>query len=148
MSNSIKIEGIDETIKLLMEEVPTKARNLMRAVIHGVASDISKDAKSNAPRKTGNLRKSIKAKRRKSHPDKPVSEVHVEKGKSKKNDGFYWRFIEYGTSGGPAGALPERPFMRPAKDKAQSNMPQILENQFRKKLQSAIKREQKKRAKR
>jgi HK97 gp10 family phage protein len=114
-------------------------------MVHGMASETAKEAKKRVPKKTGRLRKAIKAKRRRGKPGQPVSDVIVESGKNAKNDGFYWRFVEFGT-GGPV-PQPEQPFLRPAKDMIQSNMPKIVEEQFTKKLAAAVKREQKKIAK-
>lgn len=141
---SFEIEGVDEVKKLLDEIAPRHARNLMRATVQGIASSIAKDARKAAPRDTGTLRKAIKAKRKKSHPDNPISEVIVEHGTSVKNDAFYWRFVEYGTEG-PTGQG-ERPFIRPAADTARAAMPMVLTTEFSKKLESLLKREAKKRA--
>tara|TARA_Y100000310_G_C20701393_1_gene830267 strand:- start:2119 stop:2553 length:435 start_codon:yes stop_codon:yes gene_type:complete len=139
------VEGLEDVQKLLERDAPKQANNIMRSVIQGVASEIAKEAKKNVPRQTGNLRKAIKAKRRRGKPGFPVSDVIVTSGKSQRNDGFYWRFVEFGTQG--ENPQSEQPFIRPAKQKIQSNLPQILEDQFVKKLKANIKRIQKKRAK-
>ena len=122
--------------------MPKHARNLSRATVHGLASRVAKEAKARVPTKTGTLKKAIKAKRRRSDPDQPVSDVIVESGKNAKADGFYWYFVEYGT-GGPV-PQPEQPYLRPAKDLVEANMPMILEEEFKKKLVAAVKREMKK----
>lgn len=142
MPSKVEVVGIEEINKILGQLVPKHARNLSKSVIHGLASETTKEAKKNVPTKTFTLKKSIKAKRRRSTPDKPVSDVIIEQGKDVKNDGFYWFFVEYGT-GGPV-PQPEQPFLRPAKDLVQSQMPRILDEQFTKKLAALIKREQKK----
>lgn len=138
----VEVVGLEAINKILGELVPKHARNLSKSVIHGLASETAKEAKKNVPTDTGTLKKAIKAKRRRAKPDKPVSDVIIEQGKSAKNDGFYWFFVEYGT-GGPV-PQPEQPFLRPAKDLVQSEMPRILDEQFTKKLAALIKREQKK----
>lgn len=142
---SLTIDGIEDLKKVLEEFAPKHAVNLSRSVIHSLASKIAKESKTLVPVNTGNLKKAIKAKRRRSKPENPHSDVIIEKGKSKKNDGFYWHFIEYGT-GGPV-PQPERPFLRPAKDLVVSQMPTILEQEFKKKLVGLINREKKKAAK-
>lgn len=142
MPSKVEVIGLEGVNKVLKELVPKHARNLSRSLIHGLASETSKEAKKRVPRDTGTLKKAIKAKRRKSPPDKPVSDVIVESGKKAKNDGFYWFFVEYGT-GGPV-PQPEQPFLRPAKDLIQANMPRIIDEQFKKKLAAAAKRELKK----
>ena len=145
-ASEIAIFGLKDIQKVLEELAPKHAANLSRAMVHGMASEVSKEAKKRVPKNTGNLRRAIKAKRRRGKPGQPVSDVIVESGKSAKHDAFYWRFVEFGT-GGPV-PQPEHPFLRPAKDLIQSNIPKIAEEQFTKKLAAAVKREQKKIAKR
>jgi len=145
MPQKIGVVGIEDISKVLGELVPKHARNLSKSFVHGLASETSKEAKKRVPKKTGTLKKAIKAKRRRSTPDKPVSDVIIEQGKSAKNDGFYWFFVEYGT-GGPV-PQPEQPFLRPARDLIEANMPKVAKEQFNKKLAALIKREQKKAAK-
>jgi HK97 gp10 family phage protein len=145
MASEIEVFGLQEIQKVLSQLAPKHAANISKAFIHGLASETAKEARKNAPKDTGRLRRAIKAKRRRGRPGEPVSDVIVETGKSSKNDGFYWRFIEYGTAGNDP--QPERPFLRPAKDMIQSNLPRIAEEQFTKKLSAAVRREQKKIAK-
>lgn len=133
---SFSITGTEEIKEILKEIAPKHARNLMRSTVHGIASQIAKDASQNAPDDTGFLKKNIKAERKKSPPDIPISDVTVK-------DAFYWRFLEYGTRTG----VRERGFIRAAKDRAESNIKQIITEQFAKKLAAMIKREQKKRNK-
>lgn len=142
---NFEISGVDSVQKILEEILPRHANNLMRSAIHGVASTIAKDAKQNAPHDTGTLRKAIKAKRKKSRPETPTSVVMVEHGGDAKHDAFYWRFVEYGTSGKTAQG--ERPFIRPARDSAYSRFNEVLTQQFGKKLEAMAIRAAKKRAK-
>ncbi len=139
------IDGVDDVKDLLLKKVPKQANNILRATIHGVAGEVAKEAKKRVPVLTKNLKRSIKTKRRKGKPGKPISDVIVTRGKKEKNDGFYWRFVEFGTQGkNPQSA---QPFMVPAFEKVSANLDKILEEQFIKKLKAAVKREQKKRAK-
>ncbi len=146
------VSGIEDVQKLLREKVPDKANAIMRTTIHGIAAEITKKAKQNVQVKTGTLKKSIKTRRRKSRPDNPISEVYITHGKGVKNDGFYWRFVEYGTGGGRGSHLAgmfqgdAQPFMTPAREDVFSNIDQILETVFLKKLEQATKRELKKQA--
>lgn len=137
------IDGVKEVQQILDDIAPKHARNLMRATIHGVASTIAKDAKVNAPERSGNLKKAIKSKRRKSKPDNPISEVIVLTGRGGVS-AFYWRFHEHGTSTG----ISEKRFIGRASDKARANFQTVLTEQFGKKLEQALRREAKKKAKR
>ena len=145
MPQKLEIDGIESMNKILGELLPKHARNLSKSFVHGLASDMTKEAKKRVPVDKGTLKKAIKAKRRRSKPDKPVSDVIVEHGSGVKSDGFYWKFVEYGT-GGPV-PQPEQPFLRPAKDLVQAELPARAEAQFQKKLAALVKREQKKAAK-
>ena len=145
MAQKLEVIGIESMNKIFDDILPKHARNLSKAFVHGLASDMSKEAKKRVPVNKGTLKKAIKAKRRRSKPDKPTSDVVVEQGSDAKNDGFYWHMVEYGT-GGPV-PQPEQPFLRPARDLVRAEMPQRAEAQFQKKLAALIKREQKKAAK-
>ena len=139
---TMQVIGADELADVLSQFAPRVANNLAKAVIHGVASEITKKAKSRVPKNTGNLKKALKTKRRRGKPGQPVSDVIVTQGRSAKNDGFYWRFVEYGTQKG----VKEQPFIRPAKDAVFNNLDSIVENQFKKKLIAAVNREKKRKA--
>ena len=138
---SVEVIGADEVAKVLSEFAPRIANNLSRALVHGIAGEIRDEAKRRVPKRTGNLKRSMKIKRRRSKPGQPVSDVVFTQGKSAKNDGFYWRFVENGTQD-----LPERPFVRPAKDLIFSKLDEVVDRQFKKKLIAAVNREKKKRA--
>lgn len=141
-TKGIAIEGDKELQEILDQLAPKVSRNLMRSTIHGVASEIAKEAKRKAPRDTGTLRKAIKAKRRRPRtPDKPFSDVMVEHGRDANHDAFYWRFVEYGTQD-----QPERPFIRPAIDLLRPQVPEIMRQQFGKKLEATLKRAARKQA--
>lgn len=138
MSAFLKVEGIEQIQSMLTEKAPRVARNLMRSTVQAVASVIAKDAEKNAPKRSGKLKKAIKAKRKKSPPDKPVSQVIVGEGKGQKPDAFYWKFVEYGTQHSAP-----TPFIGPAKQRAQANMRQMLVTEFGKKLEKQLAREAK-----
>lgn len=141
-----EVEGLKNVERILEQITPKHARNLNRAVNYGIASEITKETKNNIRslgiEKTGNLRKSLKTKRAKSHPDKPISDVIFSSGKKEKYDGYYWRFVEFGTK-----TSVEKPFLRPVVQKIKSNIEEIYEQQFTKKLAAQIKRELRKTAK-
>lgn len=142
---TVEITGVKEVQEILDTLAPKYARNLMRSTIHGVAGQITKDAKNKAPVKTGSLKRAIKTKRKKSPPDKPTSLVMVEHGRSAKYDAFYWRFVEYGTLGG-VNPMPARPFIGPAAEYVRLKFNTILTQEFGKKLEKTLAREAKKRA--
>lgn len=134
---SFDIKGLEDANKMLSQLVPREANNLMRATIHGAAIQAKNKIKQRAPvGYTGLLKKDIKAKRRRSKPGKPVSDVIIKSA-------FYWRFIEHGNSQG----LPARPFVKPSFAEIKADMPNILKKQFGLKLEQRIKRLAKQQAK-
>jgi HK97 gp10 family phage protein len=148
VSGEVEVIGMDDIKKLLTQLTPKHAANLSKSLIHGLAAVTAKEAKKRVQKDTGTLKKAIKAKRKRSKPGEPISDVVVEHGNDVKNDGFYWRFVEYGTKGSEDhDATQAKPFLTPAKTKTRANMPKIIDEQFTKKLSALIKREQKKKAK-
>lgn len=141
MSKEIAVIGIEDVQKTLEQIAPRHARNLMRATIQGMASEAAKMARKEAPDDYGTLKKAIKAKRKKSPPDKPTSRVMVEHGKDAKHNAYYWHFLEHGTKGG----IKEHGFIRSAKEWLEANKVKIAREQFAKKLEQAIRRQKKKR---
>lgn len=141
----VEIVGLEQVQEVLNQLAPKHARNLSRSLIHGLASSVVRDARKKVPTDTKALRKSIKAKRRRGKPGQPVSDVIIDKARGADGEVFYWNMVEYGTGGEHPQA--ERPFLRPAKDLVEANMPRIIEQEFTKKLAAAINREKKKAAK-
>lgn len=139
------ITGVEEIREILSELAPRHARNLLRATVHGMASEVAKETKSNikssVTERTGTLRKAVKSKRRKSPPDAPVADVIFTQGKGAKHDGYYWRFLEHGTARVPKAHR----FVERAVAKINSRSAEIVREVFMKKLEGALKREAKKR---
>lgn len=147
----IKTEGLADVAELFEQIGPKYAQNLAIAANYGAASEFSKEIKNRVAQfsNTGNLKRSIKTRKRKSPKNSPVAESYFAQGRGVKNDGFYWRFIEHGTARNKQNAgSPARPFVEPARLEFQGKIKQIMEEQFSKKLIGLVKREQKKRAKR
>lgn len=140
----VKIEGLDEIREQLKDVGVREGRNLMRATIRSVAVRIQRAAAERAPIDEGDMKRSLKVRSRKSHPDAPVFEVWAGSTKGAKYDAFYWRFVEYGTSGKTA--QPARPFIRPAVEDARALLPGILRDEFGKKWEKALARKRKKAA--
>lgn len=123
----VSLIGMDALENVLSEIAPKQARNLMRATVHTIAGKVRAKARAGAPKATGRTKKAITAKRRKSPPDRPVSEVIVDPA------AYYWRFHEYGTV-----KLPARPFILPAKEEVLANASQLLREEFGRRLEKAM----------
>lgn len=142
--SAVVIDGLDEIREQLKGVGVREGRNLMRATIRGIASRVRKGARQRAPVASGTLKKSLKLRQRKSHPDKPVFEVLAGSGSGVKYDAFYWRFVEYGTGGKTA--QPAHPFIRPSVEEVRAELPGILRSEFGQKWEKALARQRKKAA--
>lgn len=142
---TMEIKGIDDIKNILDDVAPKRAENLLNATIRGVAVEGQKLIKGKLQQynDTGNLIKSLKVKSVRSPKDYPSFKVEFDSGAGKKNDGFYWRFLEHGTEKDKR----ERLFVRKSKIELTSSLDLILLQQFAKKYESAMKRELKRQAK-
>ncbi len=91
MSASIRIEGLDELERQFDRLIDTSKRKVMMKALNAGVQPIKKEAKANAPIRTGLLKKNIRSKQMK-HTEKPSVGIYVS-GKA-----YYWYFIENGTS--------------------------------------------------
>jgi HK97 gp10 family phage protein len=145
-NRTLTVQGLDDVKAILLEIMPRHANNLLRATVHGMASHVAKRASSLAPKERGRLKKAIKSRRRKSRPQTPIAEVYVNRGTSRDDPkgAWYWHFVEYGTQPSDYGpGQPEQPYIRPAKVEFHRDKNRIVSEQFTKKLNAKIKREQK-----
>lgn len=126
---TVTITGIADVNRILAQIAPREAVNLMRSTVHGVATDLAKDAKADMPTDQGDMRKGTKAKRRRGRPGYVQSDVVVE-------GAFYWRFLEYGQ--GPDGV--EHAMFLKALQAMRPNMNRVYVEQFAKKLIARLKR--------
>ena len=131
MKMDMRITGIEDVKKVLMEIGPREAKNLMRTTVQGVAGHVARDAKKNAPVDDGDLKKGIKAKRERGERDVLHSTVRASP--------FYWRYLEYGQ--GPDGV--EHAFFLRALQELRPDMNRVYLEIFVKKLQARLARERK-----
>lgn len=96
----------------LEKDFPREAAKEGKAVIKAAVLELKRNVTAAAPVDEGTLRRSIYAKVLRDKAGEPhAADVRVRTGgraQRKNRDGFYWRFIEYGTKFAPA-----RPFIAP-----------------------------------
>ena len=135
MKTKMDIRGTADIQNILNDIAPKTAVNLLRATNLGVAGEIRKGIRANAPT-DGNprtLSKSVKTKQRRRRGDTLRSDVVIDR-----NPGFFWRFHEHGTIKHKA-----LHFVEKAVDSIKPNLRNIYFQQFGKKLDAAVKRAQK-----
>lgn len=123
------LRGIEDVYRVLNQIAPREARNIMRSTLGGMAAEINKEAKSNAPRADGDLRRAMKLKRPRIRNNVIRVNLVVQ------IRAFYWRFIEYGTS-----KLPEQPFYMPAVERFRGQAMRSFLNQFVTKFEASLAR--------
>lgn len=142
-ASGIELEGADYLDEMLGEFAPRIARNINRATILAVAGEVGKAARKFAPVDEGVLKKAIRWRsRRAKNPDKPFADVYITRGKSQRNNAWYWHFVEKGTVKKAA-----RPFIEPAIQQIKPQIMQLYKEHFFKKVEQTLKRELKKRGK-
>ena len=124
-SVSIKINGLDEVKNLLSNLAPKSAQNILRNTVYDIAAEVRDEAKDRVPVDSGNLRSAIKAERRRGTRGSIEASVNVTSGEAAKRDGWYWRFVEFGTR--LKGA---RPFLLPASESVAARLDDLLSQLF------------------
>lgn len=90
-----------------------ESNKVLRQATRAAAVVFRDEARSRAPKKSGKLARNIVAMNQRSSNGGAVAGVHIRSsGKAGgKNNAFYWRFVELGTS-----KMAQVPFIRPAFD--------------------------------
>lgn len=131
---TVTITGIADVNRVLQEIGPREGRNLIRATVQDIASQLAKSAKVHAPKDSGKLSAGIRAKRDKPTRNTVSSSVRV-------FGAYYWRFLEYGD--GPDNV--DHAFFLKALQEMRPNMDRVYMEAFAKKLTARLKRELKRR---
>ena len=104
MGVEFRIEGLDELDKQFDRLIATSKRKVMQKALNAGIAPIKKEAKKNAPVDKGVLKSAIRSKQMR-YTQKPSVGLYVAM------KGYYWYFIENGTS-----KMAAAPFLRPAAD--------------------------------
>ena len=113
MANGIEATFDVKKVMKALKELPNNIqKNIMVGATRAGAKVVSDEAKTLVPVKYGRLKKSIGIIKRRSK-NRNIISFSVSPRKGGKNDGFYGRFIELGTS-----KMSAKPFLRPALEKS------------------------------
>ncbi|MDD4986689.1 MAG: HK97 gp10 family phage protein [Dehalococcoidales bacterium] len=113
----IIIEGMAELEGQLKKLSKQLGADKVEPVLYEAAKDLAQAIKSHTPKHTGQLRKSIRARKLKRYLDNAAAGAGVDQKKAP-----HAHLVEYGTaqrhhkSGKSVGSMPARPFVRPAWD--------------------------------
>ena len=136
-----KVDGLSELKELLERRLPDHIQaKALQGALAEAAKPMVREARNNAPVKTGRLRRAIYSLRaRESTKQKAIRLITVRAGKRQgKRDAYYWKWIEFGrgastTKKGSLGtpergffgktvaAKPAQPFLRPAFESQKMN---------------------------
>jgi HK97 gp10 family phage protein len=125
--SSVKLQGLTELRKTLSEDLPRESYNAARRATQEIANLVRDEIRPAAPVDTGNLAKSIRAKRTQGTKERPVSKVYADA------DAFYWKFVEYGTM-----AQPAHPFVLPVVERMRPMLPELYREKFGKQLEKGL----------
>ncbi|HDL7232960.1 TPA: HK97 gp10 family phage protein [Yersinia enterocolitica] len=121
IDSTLDFSGLLDLSKEL--EVLSKAEsgNVLRQAARASAAVFREEARRLAPKRTGKLARNIVVMSQRAHPGEAVAGIHIRsKGKAEnRNNAFYWRFVELGTSN-----IAAAPFIRPAFDAKQEEATQ------------------------
>ena len=129
MRIDVELTGVQDVYDVLSHVSDREARNIMRATVGGMAAEMRTAARAEAPHDSGDLKRSIKVKRRRTRGGWVRADVIVEPR------AFYWRFIQNGTV-----KQFENPFITRALEQFRARQMGIFLQQFVKKFQAALAR--------
>lgn len=109
---------LSEDLKVLSQ---AESGNVLRQATRASAAVFRDEARRRAPKRTGKLARNIVVVSQRTRNGEATAGVHIRsKGKaSNRNNAFYWRFVELGTSN-----MAPVPFIRPAYDAKQDEAAQ------------------------
>ena len=148
----LKIDGIKELTETLKTVSPAEGTRIARRVVVRIARDARDKARQRAPvGATGNLRRSIKSRRRRGKPGWAESEVYADRSGGKTGLGYHWHLVEFGTGprttkgGKSTGSMPAQPFITPTVEEERPRTPAVYRNlwwpEFRKEMIKRAKRQ-------
>lgn len=137
---SIEVVGLDELLSSLNSMAVEDIPKTIAATVYGIASDLRKRVRSRVPVKSGDLKKSVRVKRRRSTKMNPIVDLWFEP-----KTGWYWRLVEHG-HGGPV-ASPAHPFLAPSVEEARANAPKVLRIAMQKAIDKRLRMNARKAAK-
>jgi HK97 gp10 family phage protein len=123
VSKNLHIEGMEDLMATLKTVLPREARNITRRTVVKIAAEVRNDIRQNAPKDTGELKKSIKSKRDRGKPDFASASVNVIP--KEQSPAFYWRFLEYGTKN-----MPAQPFILPVVEQWKGKINEVYRQEF------------------
>lgn len=121
----VHVEGMRFLKDQLTDFMPRESIAILRRTVTKVAASVRNEARRNAPKDRGVLRKAIKSRREKGTRDYAEASVRVEQGKAAKYDAWYWHMVEFGTRLKAA-----KPFITPAFEKLRAESRSVFEREF------------------
>lgn len=144
--SGIEVKG-DKELKRLFEILPAKVnKKILLSAFRKGARPLIKQARVNAPKDEGDLKRSIgtvtaKPKNR----NKAAVRIGPRRGKAKTANGFHGHLVEFGTaprkteSGRFTGAMPANPFMAPAWESEKGDVQKTINDSIGEVVEKVIK---------
>jgi len=119
---NLEIEGVDNVLKKL-EELGAKGRRIENSALRSAGDRVKGAIQDEVPVRTGNLKRNIAV----SNVRTKDGVKHVEIGPNK--DGWYGRFVEFGTV-----HIKANPFMSRGYEKSKEDAVKIIQDELKKEL--------------
>lgn len=132
MKRHVEVLGREELGELFRQALPNEARNAARAATYQIATEVRDDMKEAIKKRTGKASATIRAVRRNSPPDAPVSEVRGG------HEAPYLFMLNYGTSRTQA-----QPFIEPVVEATRPTLPERYRELVGEKIEAAARRKAK-----
>lgn len=144
MRDGLKIEGMEELRRTLVDVSPSEGRRIARRTVTKVARQVRDAVRQRAPvGATKNLYRSIKSRRSRGKPDEANAEVFADKSGGRTGKGYHWHFLEFGTR-----KMAAQPFTNPTIEEFRPKIPAIYREewwgQYRKEMVKRAKKQESK----
>ncbi|WP_330391310.1 HK97-gp10 family putative phage morphogenesis protein [Peptoclostridium litorale] len=118
----IKLEGMDELLNRL-EQLGKKGAQIENNALKKAGEIVKESIESRAPKRTGKLKESIKVSKIKTKEGQKIVEVGPD------GDGFYGKFLEFGTT-----KMAAQPFMGPGFEAVKDEAAEAIKEEIKKGL--------------
>jgi HK97 gp10 family phage protein len=136
--SGVNLVGMEDLQETLTTVSPREAKNILRRTTFGLAGVVTDKIKARAPRRTGKYARAIKRKRNRGTATSIEASVVAESGK--KQQGFKWAWLEFGTV-----KMAAQPHIVPAVEEIRPSVNDIFRQEFGVQYQKEMAKRNKKR---
>jgi HK97 gp10 family phage protein len=125
VKNGARIIGLEDLQETLLQVMPREAKNILRRTTYQLATKVRDGVKAKAPVHTGNLKRSIKAKRDRGTKTNIAASVIADRGGGRSGKGYHSHFLEFGTV-----KMQAQPFIVPTVEAMRPEVTEMYRTEF------------------